>query len=228
MTRNLKKIYEDQIDDLSKDADDNYIDFLKEQPETFVYDNLIFDMRHMDKYYMCERCLKSKPEAYCCKGHDLELTMHDIKTVENFSPKVRNAYPRLNRLLKDKNFWEYGDDFEKQMRRKNNDECVFLIPGAKGCYLHSWALENKADPMKIKPYVCSLYPLVVIIIGDNIVITTVNDESEKILDCGSHGTPCVSEKGKKQDHVLFKSGRMIKNMFGAKVYKALFDHTFAE
>ncbi len=228
MTRNIKKYYEDQIDDLSKDTDDNYIDFLKEQPETFVHENLIFDMRHLDAYYICEGCLKRRPAAFCCKGHDLELTMHDVKTLEKFLPKVRKFFPRLDRLLKDKNFWEYGDNFEKQMRRKSNDECVFSIPGAKGCYLHGWALENNIDPMNIKPYVCSLYPLVVIIIGDEVVITTVNDESETILDCGEHGTPCVSKKGKEQDHVLIKSGRMIRNMFGAKVYKTLCNHAFGK
>jgi len=228
MTLNLKKHYEDQIDDLSKDTDDNYIDFLKEQPETFVYDNLIFDMRHLDSYYVCDRCLRKKPEAFCCKGHDLELTMHDIKTVEKYIAKVRASFPKLDRLLKDKNFWEYGEDFEKNMRRKASDECVFLIPGGKGCYLHGWALENKVDPMAIKPYVCSLYPLVVIIIGDEIVVTTVNDESETILDCGEHGTPCVSKKGKKENHVLIKSGRMIENMFSKKVYKSLCIRTFGK
>ncbi len=227
MTRNLRKRYEDLIDDLSRDEDDRYKDFLKDRPETYVYDNLIFDLRHIDTYYNCKGCKRRKPAAFCCRGHDLELTEGDIAAVEEVMPEVRRWYPRISRLLDSGRFWRWGDSYEKMMRRKSNDECIFLMPGG-GCVLHAWALEQGLDPLDVKPYVCSLYPLVVIIIEDEVVITTVNDESESILDVGTHSVPCCTSRGSKENHTLVRSRDILVRMFGQRIYKELYKRILAK
>jgi len=228
MTKNIKKKYEDLIDDLSRDEDERYLDYLKDRPETYVYRNLIFDLKHLDKYYKCEGCKQRKPKAFCCSGHDLELTEHDIETIGEVLPEVTERYPRLARLLEGKRFWEWGDSYEKMMRRKSSDDCIFLMPGAQGCYLHAWALEQGLDPLDVKPYVCSLYPMVIIIIGEEVVVTTVNDESESILEVGSHSTPCCTSTGPGENHTLLRSRDILVRMFGEKVYRSLFDHVFGK
>ncbi len=222
MTRNIKKKYEDMIDDLSMDTDDRYKEFLKARPETIVIDNLIFDGLHLDGYFRCEGCRERKPKAFCCRGHDLELTRRDLEAVDKVLPPILEKWPRLKTTLDGQGYWKYGDGFELMMRRKkSSDECVLSIPGGKGCYLHRYALDRGLDPIDVKPYVCSLYPVVVIIIGDDVVVTTVNRESETILDCGGATHPCVAKKGKRDDHALIKSKGIMVKMFGAKIYDEL-------
>ncbi len=221
MTKNLKRYYEDQIDDLSRDTEDRYREFLLEQPETHVVENLIFDVRHLDTYYVCEGCKQKKPKAFCCKGHDLELTDRDLEVLDKLLPEFGADYPKIADKVEDGGLYEYGEGFEKHMRRKGNDECVFCLPAGEGCSLHAWALDRGVSPLKVKPYVCSLYPLVVIVIGDDIVVTTVNEESETILDVGTHATPCCSKKGKMENHTLNRSREILTEMFGARVYQKL-------
>lgn len=221
MTRNIKRKYEDLIDDLSRDEDERYVDFLRERPETLVYQNLVFDVKNLDSYYVCEGCKQRKPKAHCCSGHDLELTEKDVETIGAIIGEVAEMFPRLKPLAEGGKFWRWGDGFEKMMRRRDNDDCIFLMPGAKGCYLHAWAASRGLDPLECKPYICGLYPLTVLIIGDDVVITTVNKESADILDCGSHSTPCCTRRGRPQDHALVRSRDMIVKMFGERVYDLL-------
>jgi len=228
MTKNLKKKYDELIDDLSRDSDDRYKDYLRDRPETFEYDNIIFDNVYLDRYYKCEGCGRRNPRAFCCTGHDLELTESDIETIEDVLPKVTKRFPRLAPLLKNKRFWDWGEDFEKIMRRKKKgDACIFLMPEG-GCCFHAYALENGLDPLDVKPYVCGLYPLVVIVIGDEIVVTTVNEESERVLDTGGECHPCCTDKGADEDHAVIRSKDMLVRMFGEKVYNRLCKEMFED
>jgi hypothetical protein len=228
MTKNLKRHYELLMDDLSEDTDDKYVQFLKEKPRTFVYENLIFDLENLDGYYNCAGCKRKKPGAFCCSGYDLELTGHDIEKLEKIMPELANKYPGLKRSLKGENFWRYGDEFEKHMRRKGNDDCIFLMPGGDACYIHAWALERGIDPLDLKPYVCSLYPVVVVIIDDEVVISTMNEESRVILDAGENTVPCTVARGGREDHILVRSREILVRMFGPKIYRELAKRVFGK
>lgn len=227
MTKNLKKIYDVMMDDLARDMDERYLEFLNEKPDIFIHDNLIFDIENLDTYYDCKGCKKNKREAFCCTDHDLELTNRDFKALDKIVPKVAAAYPKLEKLLEKEKYWEYGDEFEKIMRKKQNGDCVFLIPGARGCYLHGYAIDNGLDPLDLKPYVCTLYPVVVIVLNDvDVVITTMNQESMKVLECSEETESCAAKRGKKQNHALVLSKQILTRMFGEKVYQKLHERVF--
>ncbi len=228
MTKNLKKKYEDLIDDLSRDTDDRYRDYLLEKPETMVVDNLIFDIEYLDSYYNCVGCRKRKVRSFCCREHDLELTEKDIDVIEDLLPELHDMFPSLKKAIPDDDFWVWGDEFEKIMLRKDSGDCVFVLPDASGCMIHKWALDNDVRPLDYKPYVCSLYPVVVVVIGDDVVITTVNDESAKILDTGDQKTSrCTVKRGKQESHTIIQSKDILLEMFGEKTYKKLYDEIFS-
>lgn len=224
MASRLKKQYEDIIEELSLDTETRYRDYLLHQPRTVVHHNLILDIESLDTYFNCAGCRTRKPRAFCCQNHDLELTRQDLETIEKFRPEVFAAYPRLSAMAaKHGGLWKYGDGFERTMAQKSNGECLFLIPGGNGCYLHCFALERGLDPADVKPYICSLYPVVVVVIEDQVVVTTMNDASAKILETGDNTSACLVKRGKPEDHVLALSRGILTRMFGEPAYRAMRD-----
>jgi hypothetical protein len=221
MTKNLDPLYESLIDDLSQDRDDRYLDYLRSKPRTWVHRNLIFDGEQLDRYYNCLGCRERKPKAFCCRGYDVELTAHDRTMLTRELPAVIAANPRLARALGDGPCWRRGDDFELRLKRKRNEECIFLQPGGRGCYLHGHALATGRDPLELKPYICSLYPVVVIVIEDQVVITTFNDESQVILETGDGAASCSQAKGRPEHHAVLLAEPILTRMFGAKVIAQL-------
>lgn len=216
MTKNLAKFYEDLMDDLSMDTDQRYLEYVKQKDGSVVIDNLVFDTEYLDVYYKCEGCRRRNHKAFCCNGYDVELTAHDVEVVEKHLSEVVKMFPKLDKVLEADYFWGYGDDFERVLSRKDNEDCVFLLPGSKGCMLHAYALENGLDPIDVKPYICSLYPVVVIVIGDEIVVTTFNEESRVVLETGDAAVPCAASSGADEDHALRRTREILSRMLGQK------------
>lgn len=48
---------------------------------------------------------------------------------------------------------------EFRRTRVHQGKCIFHFRTKRGCVLHQFALEKGADPHKLKPMVCSLFPL---------------------------------------------------------------------
>lgn len=215
MLRHYKQI----IADLSRDADERYLEFVRAKPETLVYRNLIFDLERLDCYFNCEKCRTNQPQAFCCR-HELELTGRDLAVIEQVLPEVGRAYPRLSKSATG-GFWTWNREFERVMRRKAKGDCFFLMPSGRGCYLHAWALSRGLDPLEVKPYICGLYPLMVLIVGAEVVVTTLNRESERVLDCGGQARPCTKKRGRAKEHLVLKSEGILTRMFGARAYQAL-------
>jgi hypothetical protein len=218
MIKNLRREFCDIIGDLGRDVEERYLDYLKQKPRVFMHGNLIFDIASLDSYYNCDTCRKKNPKAFCCSGHDLELTRRDVKAVSGLLPSLLRAYPSLRRALGGEDFWRWGDEFEQVMRRKLNDDCLFLLPGGRGCVIHDWALANGVDPLEAKPYICSLYPLVVVMISERVVISTLNRETKVILESGHRARPCFTSRGAPESHTLVRSRAILTRMFGKNIY----------
>ena len=227
MASRLKQRYENIIEDLSQDTDSRYKDYLLEKPRTIVHGNLILDLEHLDAYYNCAGCRTKKPHAFCCRHHDLELTRADLAALEAVQPELLAAYPRLAATVGRRGrLWKHNDNFERIMLQKSGGDCLFLLPGGDGCYLHRFALERGLDPIDVKPYICSLYPVVVIVIDEQVVVTTLNEDSARILETGDNHNACLAKKGRSEDHVLFRSRDIITRMFGVKAWQAMHDAVF--
>jgi hypothetical protein len=220
MTKNLNRFYEGLMDDLARDVDTRYLELLKEKPRTWVHQNMIFDLDKLDAYYRCDTCKKRKPRAFCCRGYDVEMTRHDLKLLEKHAPAVLAAEPAIRRAVGAAPLWRRGDTLEPLLRRKKNDECIFLRAQG-GCSLHGWALATGRDPLEVKPYICSLYPVVVIIIDDQIVITTFSDESRAVLESGERAVSCIQARGSRERHVLVQGEAILARMFGPKIIREL-------
>jgi hypothetical protein len=227
MTRNLRKDFKLLIEDLARDPEARYLEFLKDKPRTLVRDNLVFDVEALDSYFNCATCRRQNPRAYCCSGYDLELTDRDVKALAKVFPLLQRSFPELRSVVEDRRFWRWGKDYEKVMLRRKNDDCLFLRPGRRGCMIHEWALGNGIDPLAVKPYICSLYPVVVVIIDEQVVITTLNRESRAVLDTTDMAVACARKKGPPESHTLVRSREILTRMFGKKVYAELARKVFA-
>jgi len=226
MTKNLNPYYEELMDDLSTDSDTRYVEYLKEKDRTLVIDNLIFDIDNLDSYYSCDGCKKRAPEAYCCAGYDVELTRRDLEAIEAVIDDVLEAFPKLARKIKKDGFWDYGDEFERVVRRDDNDDCIFILPKGMGCILHAWAIDTGRDPIDVKPYICSLYPVVVIVIGDEVIISTLNDESKVVLEAGENAESCSLDSGSPERHALAQTELILTRMFGEKIMQRVKEKIF--
>lgn len=224
MANRLRKHYERLIDELSLDTELRYRDYLLRRPRTVVYHNLVLDIEHLDSFFNCAGCRSRKPKAFCCSGHELELTNHDLAALEKVGPEFFAAFPQVAALAARRGgFWRYGDNFERVMAQKANGDCLFLMPGGAGCSLHRFALERGLDPIDIKPYICSLFPVVAIVIEDQVVVTTLNDDSARILDTGGNTCSCLTRRGRREDHVLALSRPILVRMFGARAFRIMQD-----
>lgn len=224
MPNPLRRHYEKIIEELSVDTETRYRDFLLRQPRTRVRGNLVIDAENLDRYFDCQGCRRRHPRAFCCASHELELTGQDLAALEAAWPAVSTQWPRLSALArKSGGFFGYGENFEQVMTQKKSGECLFLMPGGDGCYLHLHALESGQDPIDVKPYICSLYPVVVVVIGEQVVVTTLNEHSAKILETGENTRSCLVDRGRPENHVLVRSRDILIRMFGARAFRAMQD-----
>jgi len=67
-----------------------------------------------------------------------------------------------------------------------------------------------------------------VIIDDEVVISTMNEESRLILDAGEETIPCTVVRGGKDDHILVRSREILVRMFGARIYRELAGRVFGK
>jgi Fe-S-cluster containining protein len=114
-------------------------------------------------YFMdCMKC--SYCHDSCCQyGADVEgdvmpRVMAHAGAIEEYTGVPRDRWFRGGTEIE----WTADREFPggRQTRtRVEGDACVFRSRTARGCMLHSFALERGVDYHEIKPMVCSLFPV---------------------------------------------------------------------
>jgi Fe-S-cluster containining protein len=131
------------------------------------------------------RCLEYGCRDCCC-GYGCPVDLTEVERIMAFRDELEK---RLGRKAEE---WflapEANTDYPSGYVRRTvvyNGLCVFHDWSARGCLLHSFALEKHFDPHSIKPMVCFMFPLTWD--GDYLHVAEFLDE----LPCRQQGEPIL-------------------------------------
>jgi hypothetical protein len=110
----------------------------------------------------------------CCATFEVALGPGERKRIAAVIPKIRKMRDLGKVIDATGGWWRQSDDGDS-LRTRTNGACVFLSapPGeAPRCALHEWALTVGRDHRKVKPEICSLFPLFLVQWGDEVLVTS--------------------------------------------------------
>lgn len=130
---------------------------------------------HLD----CFRCHLVHRETCCENGQPYAAAAWQIAEIEQAVPAVAMNYLHASaqKKINDGGVWEKGSS--AGALPMNHGNCIFLaeVNGQSCCSLHAYAEANQREVYPIKPFSCQLYPLDLIQIGEQILITALNQET---------------------------------------------------
>ncbi|WP_027415162.1 DUF3109 family protein [Aneurinibacillus terranovensis] len=115
-------------------------------------------------------------QPYSMEGENLALfNKHALPILKKHTTSDRVLYAKQKGLFEKTANTNYYPSI-----RMYDRNCLFLIKeeGQHICAIHRYALENRMDPAKLKPFSCSLFPLEIIEYNDAILITALTAETE--------------------------------------------------
>jgi hypothetical protein len=225
------------LDYCDLEVERRYIDYLVETDRALVIDNLVIDVPAVvDRHFVCDTdlCIGAKTRSdlhgrSCCSTFVVRAAPSEIKTIDGLLPDVVKRYPTVAAEI-DKaggSWWHYDEeDYNKVLEVASNGGCIFLTPrqdGAYRCALHAVALEKGLDPKRCKPATCSLYPLFMIEVDDDVLLTSTWRETRHVIDeDGDYHHFGCHEANKRATRPLYVEMRsVLEALFGKKTYKRI-------
>jgi hypothetical protein len=125
----------------------------------------------------CFHCERVHRETCCQNGQPYAVENWQIPLIERVAPELAEQYPELPLKKPECGIWEQGS--VAGTLRLHHGSCLFLarINGRRCCSLHAYAESNQQDVYSLKPFSCQLYPLDLIQIGEQVLITAVNADT---------------------------------------------------
>jgi hypothetical protein len=109
----------------------------------------------------------------CCTTFDVPLGPGERARIERVLPEIR-AMHDVDRAIRAAGGWRRRLEGAEWLRTRSSGACVFLA-APRGevprCTLHEWALANGRDHRRVKPEICCLFPLYIVQLGDEILLT---------------------------------------------------------
>jgi hypothetical protein len=126
--------------------------------------------------FVCQRGTAGRGLAgkSCCASFRVPLDEGEIRRIERVLPRVREIRDVGAAIDRAGGFWK-TDEGSPWLRERPDGACVFLSarPGGPAlCTLHEWALSAGRDHRRLKPEVCSLFPLYLVEWEDAVLVTS--------------------------------------------------------
>ncbi len=214
-----------------------YIDYLKETDNAILVDNLVVDIPQIvQRKFVChtQLCIGAKPlndylNKSCCTSFEVRVAPEELERVQPIVDKVEKRYPSIAAELarRDGLWWYFNEtDFNKTLEDKDDNGCIFLTPMEDGmikCALHAVALEEGLEPSLCKPAACTMFPLFVVEVDDEILLTcTCHDTRHVINDDGSyHHFACLAPNDMALQPEYQEMKGVLIRMFGKKVWNTI-------
>lgn len=118
-------------------------------------------------------CEQGQP--YSMTGENLELfETHALPILDRHAPDNRTDIARQHGV-----FEATAATNHHSCIRKFAGDCLYLVKesGQHICAIHRYALEEKIEPSKLKPFSCSLFPLEIIEMDEGILLTAVTPDT---------------------------------------------------
>lgn len=133
----------------------------------------------------CFQCERVHRETCCQNGQPYAVDSWQIPLIEREAPELASHFPRLPLQKQGSGIWDRSQVAGTLQLRQGS--CLFFaeINGRRCCSLHAYAESSGRDVYSLKPFSCQLYPLDLIQIGEQVLITAVNEETAQFSRWGS-------------------------------------------
>lgn len=139
----------------------------------------------------CFHCHQVHGHNCCEGGQPYSLEGKNLQLFEEHAYAILKEFNQDNRYL----FARQKGLFEKTRQtnyypciRIFQGNCLFLVQldGQHLCAIHRYALDHEIDPYALKPFSCSLFPLEMIQVEGNLLVTALTRKTEHFSRWGSY------------------------------------------
>ncbi|MCX7016183.1 MAG: DUF3109 family protein [Candidatus Sumerlaeota bacterium] len=233
----INKRIDRSLDYYDDTVERRYVDCLKETGNALVIDNLIVDVPAVvRRRFVChtDLCIGAKPldslaGRSCCSSFAVRVAPKEIRRIETLLPQVRRRYPGIAETIDrlEGAWWHYDEeDYNKALKSAPNGGCIFLTPREDGmykCALHAAAMDLGVDPNRVKPAACLLFPLFVVEVEDNLLLTCTSEETRHVIDDNGeyHHFDCLCPNAMAPRPLYVEMAGAIRALLGKKAYKKM-------
>lgn len=167
--------------ELSDSQTRNFVKYVHDhQKDIIQIDSFAFDMNSLRSKIMLSHCLdceKYNGCGNCCQGNPYSMPEKNRRDLSSIAKKIIQIIPENQRknlvpVLKSDSLYTKSGAVTTKGNPDGN--CFFSYKTDNGyskCAIHAYCLENGLNPVKYKPYTCSLFPLFAIrTLSDKITI----------------------------------------------------------
>lgn len=239
----LNKRLDQNLDYYDWPVERRYVDYLKETDNAIVIDNLVVDIPQVvQRRFLChtQLCIGcAKPDNLlnlsCCTSFEVRVAPEEMERMEPIVEKAARKYPTIAAELerRDGLWWYYNDtDFNKTLEDKADNGCVFLTPMEDGmikCALHAVALEEGLNPSRCKPAACTMFPLFVVQVQDEMLLTCTCYDTRHVTDGEGnyHHFPCLVENEMARRPLYQEMKSVLVEMFGGRTWERIHKEVLA-
>lgn len=127
----------------------------------------------------CFQCRLVHRETCCENGQPYAVDQWQVPLLEQAAPTITENYfsPIAQKQTEQYGIW--GRDRVPGTLRLQHGSCIFFteINGVHCCSIHAHAEANSQEVYPVKPFSCQLYPIDLIDLGEQILITAVNPQT---------------------------------------------------
>ncbi|MEW5854429.1 MAG: DUF3109 family protein [Myxococcota bacterium] len=152
--------------------------------------------------HVCSPGLRKRGKQSCCGELEAAVTPEELKGVEKhfhlIDQVLRREDPSWARKPRTLDECTEIQEFNL-MLRKRGGRCVFSYPGGDGellCAVHTAAMEAGLDLFKVKPKLCSIFPLVLQdMLDGTYMLSKLDEENGALIGFSSYNElPCLHGK----------------------------------
>lgn len=150
---------------LTESAKKSLLNYLDENEGHFVeIDNFIFDKFSLNKKIVLSKCLQCEKyqSENCCQGRSYPMSKENQDNLLSILAGVVDIMPNKDNLANVvKKYGVVTKGGTTTTRGTANGVCFFNMVdnGHELCAIHKYCVENGLNPVKYKPYPCSLFPI---------------------------------------------------------------------
>jgi hypothetical protein len=185
----------------------------------FLIDPAVFTPMNLD----CKHCLKVHPSTCCENGKPYSLSKETVKELNLHSKDIIKTHlvkERWTEALLHGYLEPESEPNGARSIKTCNGDCFFFkkTDNDSFCSIHRYADDKGTDPLHLKPYSCTLFPLDIIQDGNEMILTVLTKETESFSRWGTqyNGYLCI-------DFNLRKSTALSTDYFKIEDYKAAWE-----
>jgi hypothetical protein len=154
--------------------------------ENFHIDPAIFTPMNLD----CKHCLKVHSSTCCENGQPYSMSKETVKDLNLHAKEIIKKHldeERLTEALLHGYMEPESQPNGARSIKTCKGDCFFFQKTETDsfCSIHRYAEDNGNDPLHLKPYSCTLFPLDIIQDGNEIILTVLTGETESFSRWGS-------------------------------------------